>query len=121
MRSFLMDPSLTARAPSVSQATVQKKLDDFLQEFRAGKREGSVISSSTIDSIRSDDKQAWRTIRKELEDIGITVAAFDANKEFIYDWFSNTFSSGAFEERSWDDSSSVEPYEDSSDETLRGN
>jgi hypothetical protein len=100
---------LVSRSPSVShsvsQANVHKKLYDFLQEFRDGKPEGSVISTQTADSLCTNDKQVWRTIRKELEDIGITIAAFNANKAFIFEWFMDAISSGAFEERLWDDSS----------------
>jgi hypothetical protein len=68
-----------------------------------------------------NDKQAWRTIRKELEDIGITVAAFDANKHFIFEWFTNAIANGAFEEQSFDDPPTTESCEDSSDERSTGN
>jgi hypothetical protein len=104
----------------VSQAVVHQKLDDCLREIREGKREGSVISAQTVDSLCASDQQVWHTIRKELEDIGITVAAFDANKDFIFKWFLTTISSGAFEERSWDNSP-TEPRENPPDEVLRGN
>jgi hypothetical protein len=66
------------------------------------------------------DKQVWRTIRKELEDMGITVAAFEANKDFIFGWFAKAVASGAFEEHSFYDSPTSEPYQDSSDEQLKG-
>jgi hypothetical protein len=117
----LMASHANIQSSSVSQAAVHRKLDDFLQEYREGKREGSVISTHTMDTICTNDKQVWRTIRKELEDIGISVAAFDNNKEFIFEWFLNAVRCGAFEERPWDDSSSTELYEDSSDEALKGN
>lgn len=67
-----------------------------------------------------NDKQLWRTIRKELDDIGITVSAFDANKDFIFEWFTNAVVNGAFEERSFDPPT-AEQCEDSSDERLQGN
>jgi hypothetical protein len=104
----------------VSQATVLKKLDDYLREIREGKREASVISAQTTDSLCTNDKQVWPTIRKELEDIGITDAAFDANKDFISEWFLNAIRSGASEEQSWGNSPTAEPWENSSDEILRG-
>jgi hypothetical protein len=84
----------------MSQANVEKLLGDFLQEFREGKRQDSVISCETVDSLDLEDEETWRTIRKDLEEIGITVAAFDANKTFIFDWFTKAFASGAFEEQS---------------------
>jgi DNA-binding ferritin-like protein (Dps family) len=71
-----------------------------LQEFRDGKRQRSVISAQTVDSLSKDQKRVWRTIRKELEDIGITIDAFDANKHFIFEWFVKALESGAFEEQS---------------------
>lgn len=84
--------------PSTSQIMVQKKLDMFLQEFRDGQHEGSIVSTQTVDSLSADDKQAWRTIRKELEDIGMSIDVFDANKEFIVNWFKAAISTGVFEE-----------------------
>jgi len=71
----------------------------LIQEFKNGKREGSVISAVTVESLSSDEKDMWRSIRKELEDIGISVAAFDANKGFIMQWFREAITSGAFEEQ----------------------
>jgi hypothetical protein len=68
-----------------------------LQEFKEEKREGSVISTQTVDSLSVDEKQVWRTIRKELEGISITVAAFDANEALILEWFTNAVTNGAFE------------------------
>lgn len=90
---------------STSQIVVEKKLDVFLQEFQDGMHEGSVISTQTVESLSTDERQAWRAIRKELEDIGISVAAFDANKTFIINWFKTAMSTGAFEEKSSEDNS----------------
>jgi ankyrin repeat protein len=83
----------------MTQVEVKKKLDKFLQEFQDGKHEGSVITNQTVESLSTDEKQTWHTIRKELEDIGITVAAFDANKDFIMNWFKVAIATGAFEEQ----------------------
>ena len=41
----------------------------------------------------------WRTIRKELEGTGVTTAAFEANRDFIFDWFVRAVESGAFVEQ----------------------
>ncbi|MCJ1469996.1 hypothetical protein MMC07_008641 [Pseudocyphellaria aurata] len=81
------------------QINVQKKLDIFKQECRDGKHEGSIVSTQTVESLSADEQQAWRAIRKELEDIGISVEAFDANKDFILNWFKTAISTGAFEEQ----------------------
>jgi hypothetical protein len=103
---------------STSQIRVEKKLEQFLQEFRDGKRQGSVMSNQTLDSLSIDEKQIWRTIRKELEDIGITVTAFKTNKAFIFEWFTNAVANGAFEEQSLDDTAANLEL---SDERQKGN
>ena len=54
-----------------------------------------------MESLTVDEKQTWRMIRKELEGIGITIAAFDANKGFILQWFQAAMEAGAFEEQSY--------------------
>lgn len=92
---------------STSQCTVQQKLDKFLRDFQNGGREGSVVSGQTAESLAPDQVATWRAIRKELEEIGITVAAFDSNREFIFTWFMRSVESGAFEEQGGEDSQSV--------------
>ncbi len=84
---------------STSQIRVENKLDKFIEEFRQGKRETSIVSLQSVDSLSDDDRAAWRTIRKELEEIGISVAAFEANRNFIFDWFVRTVETGGFEEQ----------------------
>ena len=74
-----------------------------MQDFQDGKYEGSAITTQTVDSLSTDEKETWRIIRKELEGIGITVAAFDANRDFIMDWFKTAVASGAFEEQTLED------------------
>jgi hypothetical protein len=74
-----------------------------------------------MDTLSTNEKEVWRTIRKELEDIGITVAAFNANKEFIFEWFLSAIERGAFEEQGSDNSSTADKYVNSSEEELEGN
>ena len=50
-----------------------------------------------MESLSTDEKEIWRSIRKELEDIGVTVAAFEANKAFIIEWFKQSTASGVFD------------------------
>lgn len=57
-----------------------------------------MITAVTAESLAYNDQQTWREIRKELENIGISVVAFDSNKDFILEWFQNAISNGAFEE-----------------------
>lgn len=91
----------------------------FLQEFREGKHEDSIISSQTIDSLSTNERRAWRAIRKELEDIGISIEAFDANKDCIVNWLKTTISTGAFEDQIAEDVSSISILcEDDSSQSL---
>jgi hypothetical protein len=48
-----------------------------MQEFRDGKQE-LILTTLTTESLSLDEKQKWHSIRKELEDVEISVAAFDA-------------------------------------------
>jgi len=84
---------------STSQIIVERKLNKLIQDYQNGKHEGSIMTVATVESLSVDDKQTWRAIRKELEDIGVSVAAFDANRSFILDWFRNALVTGAFEEQ----------------------
>ena len=84
---------------STSQTSVEQKLDKLISDIQKGKRAPSVVTLQTVDSLDADDKEAWGAIRKELEDIGISVAAFDANKDFIFRWISNAVDTGAFQEQ----------------------
>ena len=88
---------------SNSQASVQSKLEKFL-EYQQEKRERSIISMQTVDSLSYDDRVAWRIIRQELEDIRITVTAFEANRDFILRWLSHAIQTGALEEQHAPDS-----------------
>jgi hypothetical protein len=85
-----------------------------MRERQDGQHEGSVISVATLESLTPDDKLMWREIRKELENIGIYVAAFDANKNFILEWFQKVLKDGAFEEVGPDDDSTKDDSRPSS-------
>ena len=77
----------------------ERKPKKLVRDFQEGQHEGSIRSVATIETLSVDEKQTWRTIRKELEEIGISVTAFDANKGLIMEWFQNALVTGAFEER----------------------
>jgi len=70
-----------------------------MKDFQLGRREGSIISVQTVDSLTKGDRAVWRAIRKELETIGITANEFEANRNLIFDWFKHAVNRGAFEER----------------------
>ncbi|EQL34295.1 hypothetical protein BDFG_03821 [Blastomyces dermatitidis ATCC 26199] len=103
---------------SISQFTVQQKLDRYTSMHKMGNRESSLISEQTADSLSSHDKLTWRTIRKELEEIGITVAAFDANREFILNWFAEAVESDTFQPWEVADTDSTGDDTDSDHATL---
>jgi len=88
-----------------------------MQEYQEGKHEPSVLTMQTIESLSLDEKQMWRSIRKELEDIGMSVVAFDANKDFILDWFKTAINTGAFEEETLEENPSSIQGEDDLDQT----
>jgi hypothetical protein len=67
-----------------------------LKEVQTGTRRESVINSQTLDSLSTDDKHIWQTLRKELEEAGVTSCAFNANKDFIHEWFTEAVANGAF-------------------------
>lgn len=69
---------------SAPQISVETKLDRFIEEFHYGKKEASTVSLQSMDSLSANDRAVWRTIRKDLRKIGISVAAFDANRDFIF-------------------------------------
>ena len=100
MCSNLSRSSLTYRCITNSQASVKIKLDKFVEDFQYGRRQSTVISDQTVDSLSAEDRLTWRTLRKELEEIGITVAAFEANRDFILRWLKRAVETGAFEEQS---------------------
>ncbi|KAH0541665.1 hypothetical protein FGG08_003896 [Glutinoglossum americanum] len=108
---LVVNVTLLTTLISTSQASVEKKLDDFIREFREGKRECSLISTQTVESLSADERKVWRNIRKELEGVGITIAAFEANKEFILSWFKEAEASGAFEEQTINSTSAMVLYE----------
>ena len=70
-----------------------------MTEVQEGKREGSVVASQTPESISQDEQLIWKDIQAELEDVGISVPAFEANRAFILEWFKDALRQGAFEEK----------------------
>ncbi|KAI9773786.1 MAG: guanine nucleotide-binding protein subunit alpha [Geoglossum simile] len=82
-----------------SQARVEAKLDRLVAELHAGKRNSSVISSRTIESLSKSDYEAWRQLRKELQDMGISVAVLNEHRLFITDWLKKAIDNRVLEEK----------------------
>jgi len=62
-----------------SQVVVEQKLRKLIKEVQEGKLGGSQLSVNSLDSLNDDERKRWRTIRKQLEAVGITIAAFEEN------------------------------------------
>ena len=115
-----MRPGTDCHNPSTSSIVVSKRLENVLRSYQDGNYEGSVLSAQTADTLASSDKEIWRSVRKELEDIGISVAAFNENRALIMGWFTRAVRNGDFEEQasrgrsgnSYRDLSDSDPPED---------
>jgi hypothetical protein len=84
---------------SMSQVAVEQELRRFIREYRAGLHESSIISIQSIQSLSMDDRESWEQIRIELDDVGITVEAFEQNKDFIIAWLRNAIANGDLDEQ----------------------
>ncbi|KAL8678195.1 MAG: hypothetical protein Q9224_007137, partial [Gallowayella concinna] len=58
-----------------------------------------MILLQTVGSLSSDHRAAWRAIRKDLEPIGITAEAYEANHDFIRHWLTHALDTGALDEQ----------------------
>lgn len=86
LTSFFIRTGVANRClSSSSQIRIEEMLETFINEIRSGKREGSVMTAQTTDSLSPDDKEAWCQLRKELESVGITPTLFNQHREFIVD------------------------------------
>ena len=68
---MVIAPMTNGLSSSSSPARLESKLDQLILEVRSGKREGSMVSTSTMDPVAQHDRQTWETLRRELEGIGI--------------------------------------------------
>ena len=83
---------------SSSHARLESKLNLLIAEVRAGKREGSVISTQTFDTTARNDRETWEALRRELEDIGISPGIITEKRQFIIAWFQEAVAAGRLEE-----------------------
>ena len=94
--SFSSQPLLTS--DSSSHAKLENKLNLLIAEVRAGKREGSIISTKTFDASAQNDRETWDALRRELEDIGISPGVITEKRRFIIAWFQEAVAAGRLEE-----------------------
>lgn len=81
-----------------STRRLERKLDKLVAEIRAGKRQGSVVSIQTLESLSTDEKSLWRELRHEMEDVGISTAVIMDRKEFIIEWLKTAIAEGGLDE-----------------------
>ena len=87
-----------------SHARLENKLNLLIAEVRAGKREGSIISTQTFDTAAQNDRETWEALRRELEDIGISPSVISEKRQFIVAWFQEAVAAGKLDEDApWDD------------------
>jgi hypothetical protein len=84
---------------STSQVMVKMRLDQMYRDFGEGKQDRSVISTETVANLTKNEKQTWLAIRKELQDVGISVDAFEINKAFIKNWFVEALATDSFDDQ----------------------
>jgi hypothetical protein len=75
----------------------------FIDEVRSGMREDSVVSTN---SLSIDEQEAWRVVRKELEDVGITAQLFIEHSVWIKETLQHLKDTGALQEQPL----AIEPY-----------
>ena len=83
---------------SSSHARLEKKLNLLITEVRAGRREGSIVSVQTIDTVARNNQETWDVLRRELEDIGISPGVISEKRQFIIAWFQEAVAAGKLEE-----------------------
>ena len=59
----------------------------LIAEVRAGRREGSVISTKIFDATAQIDRDTWEALRRDLEDVGISQDVITEKRHFIITWF----------------------------------
>ncbi|KFY26110.1 hypothetical protein V493_04256 [Pseudogymnoascus sp. VKM F-4281 (FW-2241)] len=80
-----------------STARIEKRLNKFIEEVRAGLREGSVVTSSGVtESIDTED--VWLLLRRELEDVGISASVVEEHHAYISNWLKAAISNGMLQE-----------------------
>ena len=70
----------------------------LISEVRAGKREGSVVSTRSFGTAAENSKETWDALRRELEDIGISPEIITEKRHFIVAWFQEAVAAGRLEE-----------------------
>ena len=70
----------------------------LISEVRAGKREGSIVSTRSFGTAAENNKEIWEALRRELEDVGISPELITEKRHFIVAWFQEAVAAGRLEE-----------------------
>jgi hypothetical protein len=81
---------------STGLSRLEKKLQKYAAEHRAGYRQGSVLSSRTGATL--DTLDDWTEIKRELEDVGVPSLAIDEHREYVKSWLQAAMEAGAMDE-----------------------
>jgi hypothetical protein len=99
-------PVLIRNSPTFYKTSEKDK--DMVQSFPIKQRAHTLPTTSKFGA------------RFRIESIGITLAAFEADKKFILSCFSKAMANGAFEVKSFDDTQDIELRVDTPNEPLDG-
>ena len=83
-----------------STARIESLLRAFLEDQKAGRYEGSILSLKTAQSLQQGKDDVWKEVKDELQDAGITEEQITGNKQFISEWIIKAINSGQLGEGS---------------------
>ena len=83
---------------SAGLARVEKLLQQLALDHQLGLREGSVISTHNLDVVEEGDKDIWRQIARQLDDVGITSDLGWEHRAYITDWIRIALETGELKE-----------------------
>lgn len=77
---------------------IEKKLTKYLAEINAGLREGSVVTTPDV-AETMDFPDIWAELRRELEDMGISAAVVEENRDYIRTYLRTALATGMLDEQ----------------------
>ena len=83
---------------SSSLARLEQKLNEFMAEIREGKRDGTIITTHSGSLMGLNHEESWTQLRRELDDVGLPLAAITEHKEYIINWFREAIAKAALED-----------------------
>jgi hypothetical protein len=81
-------------------ARIEDLLRGFLEDYKSGRHEGSVLSVDTIRSIQKGDDDIWNEIQKDFEGAGITPEQLNEHRKLITDTIVKAIQAGGIEQNS---------------------